>query len=94
MCLSGMKNIRFMKLLLGAIYVYIGLFGAAVFAANIAGVQIQDSLITGICAAIGAESLIGGIIKAVEIVAEQKARQNEREAEKNKNAGESGRKVD
>lgn len=83
-----------MKLLLGAIYVYIGLFGAAVFAANIAGVQIQDSLISGICVAIGAESLISGLIKAMEIRAEQKARREEREAEQNKNAGESGRKVD
>lgn len=83
-----------MKLLLAVIYIYIGLFGAAVFVANIAGVQIQDSLIAGICVAIGAESLISGLIKAVEIKAEQKARREEREAEQNKNAGESGRKVD
>lgn len=83
-----------MKLLLAVIYIYIGLFGAAVFVANVAGVQIQDSLIAGICVAIGAESLISGLIKAVEIKAEQKARREEREAEQNKNAGESGRKVD
>ena len=89
-----MKPIRYMKLLLAVIYIYIGLFGAAVFVANIAGVQIQDSLIAGICVAIGAESLISGLIKAVEIKAEQKARREEREAEQNKNAGESGRKVD
>lgn len=89
-----MKPIRYMKLLLAVIYVYIGLFGAAVFVANVAGVQIQDSLIAGICVAIGAESLISGLIKAVEIKAEQKARREEREAEQNKNAGESGRKVD
>ena len=89
-----MKPIRYMKLLLAVIYIYIGLFGAAVFVANIAGVQIQDSLIAGICVAIGAESLISGLIKAMEIRAEQKARREEREAEQNKNAGESGRKVD
>ena len=89
-----MKPIRYMKLLLAVIYIYIGLFGAAVFVANVAGVQIQDSLIAGICVAIGAESLISGLIKAVEIKAEQKARREEREAEQNKNAGESGRKVD
>ena len=83
-----------MKLLLAVIYIYIGLFGAAVFVANIAGVQIQDSLIAGICVAIGAESLISGLIKAVEIKAEQKARREEREAEQNKNAGDTGRKVD
>ena len=89
-----MKPIRYMKLLLAVIYIYIGLFGAAVFAANVAGVQIQDSLIAGICVAIGAESLISGLIKAVEIKAEQKARREEREAEQNKNAGDTGRKVD
>ena len=89
-----MKPIRYMKLLLAVIYIYIGLFGAAVFVANIAGVQIQDSLIAGICVAIGAESLISGLIKAVEIKAEQKARREEREAEQNKNAGDTGRKVD
>lgn len=83
-----------MKLLLAVIYIYIGLFGAAVFVANVAGVQIQDSLIAGICVAIGAESLISGLIKAVEIKAEQKARREEREAEQNKNAGDTGRKVD
>ena len=83
-----------MKLLLAVIYIYIGLFGAAVFVANIAGVQIQDSLIAGICVAIGAESLISGLIKAMEIRAEQKARREEREAEQNKNAGDTGRKVD
>lgn len=83
-----------MKLLLAVIYIYIGLFGAAVFVANVAGVQIQDSLIAGICVAIGAESLISGLIKAVEIKAEQKARRAEREAEQNKNAGYTGRKVD
>ena len=60
-----MKPIRCMKLLLAVIYIYIGLFGAAVFVANVAGVQIQDSLIAGICVAIGAESLISGLIKAV-----------------------------
>lgn len=89
-----MKPIRYMKLLLAVIYIYIGLFGAAVFVANVAGVQIQDSLIAGICVAIGAESLISGLIKAVEIKAEQKARREEREAEQNKNAGDTGRKVD
>lgn len=89
-----MKPIRYMKLLLAVIYIYIGLFGAAVFVANIAGVQIQDSLIAGICVAIGAESLISGLIKAMEIRAEQKARREEREAEQNKNAGDTGRKVD
>lgn len=89
-----MKPIRYMKLLLAVIYIYIGLFGAAVFAANVAGVQIQDSLIAGICVAIGAESLISGLIKAVEIKAEQKARREEREAEQNKNAGDTGGKVD
>ena len=89
-----MKPIRYMKLLLAVIYIYIGLFGAAVFVANVAGVQIQDSLIAGICVAIGAESLISGLIKAVEIRAEQKARREEREAEQNKNAGDTGRKVD
>lgn len=89
-----MKPIRYMKLLLAVIYIYIGLFGAAVFVANVAGVQIQDSLIAGICVAIGAESLISGLIKAVEIKAEQKARRAEREAEQNKNAGYTGRKVD
>lgn len=89
-----MKPIRYMKLLLAVIYIYIGLFGAAVFVANIAGVQIQDSLIAGICVAIGAESLISGLIKAVEIKAEQKARREEREAEQNKNAGDTGGKVD
>ena len=89
-----MKPIRYMKLLLAVIYIYIGLFGAAVFVANIAGVQIQDSLIAGICVAIGAESLISGLIKAVEIRAEQKARREEQEAEQNKNAGDTGRKVD
>ena len=83
-----------MKLLLAVIYIYIGLFGAAVFVANVAGVQIQDSLIAGICVAIGAESLISGLIKAVEIKAEQKARREEREAEQNKNAGDTGRKDD
>ena len=89
-----MKPIRYMKLLLAVIYIYIGLFGAAVFVANIAGVQIQDSLVAGICVAIGAESLISGLIKAMEIRAEQKARREEREAEQNKNAGDTGRKVD
>ena len=89
-----MKPIRYMKLLLAVIYIYIGLFGAAVFVANVAGVQIQDSLIAGICVAIGAESLISGLIKAVEIKAEQKARREEREAEQNKNAGDTDRKVD
>lgn len=89
-----MKPIRYMKLLLAVIYIYIGLFGAAVFVANVAGVQIQDSLIAGICVAIGAESLISGLIKAVEIKAEQKARREEREAEQNKNAGDTGRKDD
>ena len=89
-----MKPIRYMKLLLAVIYIYIGLFGAAVFVANVAGVQIQDSLIAGICVAIGAESLISGLIKAMEIRAEQKARREEREAEQNKNAGDTGRKVD
>ena len=89
-----MKPIRYMKLLLAVIYIYIGLFGAAVFVANVAGVQIQDSLVAGICVAIGAESLISGLIKAVEIKAEQKARREEREAEQNKNAGDTGRKVD
>ena len=89
-----MKPIRYMKLLLAVIYIYIGLFGAAVFVANIAGVQIQDSLIAGICVAIGAESLISGLIKAMEIRAEQKARREEREAEQNKNAADTGRRVD
>ena len=85
---------NFSKKMVISIYSFIAAFSTATYIANVLGKQIQEALIVGVCGAVGLESLITGYMKIQERKAEQKARREEREAEQNKNAGESGRKVD
>lgn len=96
-----LKPIRYLKKLLTAIFLFCGAFALMVFAANCFGVVIQAEVVDGVFSAIRAESIVSGLIeissRALEYIkerAEQKARHEEREAEQNKNAGDTGRKVD
>ena len=59
-----------------------GTFAIATFVANILGKQIQDTLIVGVSAGIGVESLIAGYMTIKQRKAEEKARREERELEK------------
>lgn len=63
---------RYLKRLLICLYVYDGAFFAACLICNICGITIQDSLIAGVAAATGVESIIGGIIKVKEALDERK----------------------
>jgi len=66
-----------MKRLLTGVYIYLGAFGAAVLALNACGIKVQDSIIAGICAGIGIESLAGGIIKINEEICAHRIKMQE-----------------
>ena len=77
-----MKNVCYTKLLISSIYIFMGSFAVATFVANVLGKQIQDTLIVGVSAGIGVESLIAGYMTIKQRKAEEKARREERELEK------------
>ena len=79
---------KFFKRFIVAIYVFLGAFTVAVLVLNVAGVQIQDTLIAGVTAGVGVESIVGGIMKVQETKAEGKqARKNAEAGIKPDNSG-------
>ena len=67
-----MKNVCYTKLLISSIYIFMGSFAVATFVANVLGKQIQDTLIVGVSAGIGVESLIAGYMTIKQRKAEEK----------------------
>lgn len=63
---------RFLKRLLVAVYIYMGLFGIACFVGWCATGSEPSALIAGMCTAAGIESIVGGMMKIREIRAENK----------------------
>lgn len=62
---------RFLKRLLICVYVYMGVFGVACFIGWCVTGSEPAALITGMCAATGIESVIGGMMKIREVKAEK-----------------------
>lgn len=57
---------RWLKKLLICIYSYTGIFFAATLVLNACGITVQDTLIAGVAAGIGVESIITGLMKIKE----------------------------
>lgn len=68
---------RFLKRLLVAVYVYLGLLLIACFAAWLITGDEPTAIITGACGAAGVESIVGGIIKFRELKVEKELREKD-----------------
>lgn len=79
---------RFMKKLLLAVYLYIGVFGVICLVMWIITHEEPTSLIAGVFGAAGVESLISGIMRMSENRAERVARLREQQGEQQSDADE------
>lgn len=79
---------RFMKKLLLAVYLYIGIFGVVCLVMWIITHEEPTSLIAGVFGAAGVESLISGIMRMSENRAERAARLREQQSDAAETSGE------